>query len=55
MNMNGFYDQIDAYFSCKDFSGAEQFMLQALMQAEEQQDDAALVTVCNELGGFYRI
>lgn len=54
MNMNGFYEQIDTYFAEKDFAGAEQFMLQTLEQAETEQDDAAVITACNELGGFYR-
>lgn len=54
MNMNGFYEQIDQYFAVKDFQAAENFMQQALAQAQAEQDHGAIVTVCNELGGFYR-
>ncbi len=54
MNMNGFYEKIDAYFAVKDFKGAEGFMKETLAQAEHENDPAATVTVCNELGGFYR-
>lgn len=54
MNMNGFYEQIDNYFAVKDFAGAEHLMKSTLAQAEAEQDHAATVTVCNELGGFYR-
>lgn len=54
MNMNGFYTQIDQFFAVKAFKEAEDFMAQALAQAEAEQDHGAIVTVCNELGGFYR-
>lgn len=54
MNLNGFYQQIDGYFAVKDFAGAEGFMKKALQQAEAENDHGAIVTVCNELGGFYR-
>lgn len=54
MNMNGFYEQIDQYFAAKDFQAAEDFMQQSLIQAQTEQNHGAIVTVCNELGGFYR-
>lgn len=54
MNMNGFYDKIDGFFAVKDFAGAENYMKEALAQAEFEDDPSATVTVCNELGGFYR-
>ena len=54
MNMNGFYDKIDGFFAVKDFAGAENCMKEALAQAEFEDDPSATVTVCNELGGFYR-
>lgn len=54
MNMNGFYDKIDGFFAVKDFAAAENFMKETLTQAEFEDDPAATVTVCNELGGFYR-
>ena len=54
MNMNGFYDKIDSLFAGKDFQGAESFMKEALAQAEFEDDPSATVTICNELGGFYR-
>lgn len=54
MNMNGFYDKIDGFFAAKDFNGAESYMKETLAQAEFEDDPSATVTVCNELGGFYR-
>lgn len=54
MNLNGFYEKIDGFFAIKDFKSAEDFMLQTLAQAKAVKDDGAIVTVCNELGGFYR-
>ena len=54
MNMQNFYTQIDSFFASKDFQGAEQFMKATLAQAEDEQDPGAMITVCNELGGFYR-
>ncbi|MBR5316081.1 MAG: tetratricopeptide repeat protein [Firmicutes bacterium] len=54
MNMNGFYEKIDRFFEIKDFTGAEEFMKDTLAQAEAEGDKASIVTVCNELGGFYR-
>ena len=54
MNMNGFYDKIDRFFAVKDFQAAESYMRDCLAQAEFEDDPSATVTVCNELGGFYR-
>jgi len=54
MNLNGFYDKIDGFFAIKDFSAAEDYMQQALAQAKAEQDHGAIVTVCNEMGGFFR-
>ena len=54
MNMNGFYDKIDNFFASKDFQAAENYMKNCLAQAEFEDDSYATVTVCNELGGFYR-
>ena len=54
MNMNGFYDKIDGFFAVKDFAAAENYMKETLAQADYEDDLAATVTICNELGGFYR-
>ncbi len=54
MNLNGFYDKIDGFFAIKDFNAAEDYMQQALSQAKAEQDHSAIVTVCNEMGGFFR-
>ena len=54
MNMNGFYNKIDAFFEVKDFEGAEHYMKETLSQAEFEDDPSSIVTICNELGGFYR-
>lgn len=54
MDMNGFYYQIDHFFEEKKIKEAEGFMLDTLKQAEEEKDLGAIITVCNELGGYYR-
>ncbi len=54
MNTSCFYQKIDSYFENKDFAGAENFMKDILSKAEAEQDHGAIITVCNELGGFYR-
>ncbi|MBR5230609.1 MAG: tetratricopeptide repeat protein [Firmicutes bacterium] len=54
MDMNNFYYKIDKFFEDKKIAEAEQFMKDTLAQAEEECDAGAIITVCNELGGYYR-
>ena len=54
MDMNNFYYKVDRLFEDKKAAEAEQFMKETLAQAEAECDAGAVITVCNELGGFYR-
>lgn len=54
MEMNNFYYKIDRLFDEKKPEEAERFMKDTLAQAEKECDAGAIITVCNELGGYYR-
>ena len=54
MEMNNFYYQVDRLFEEKKLNEAEEFMKETLAQAETESDAGAVITVCNELGGYYR-
>lgn len=54
MEMNNFYYQVDRLFEEKKLNEAEEFMKETLAQAEAESDAGAVITVCNELGGYYR-
>jgi len=54
MDMNNFYYKVDKFFEEKKAAEAEQFMKDTLAQAEAECDAGAVITVCNELGGYYR-
>ena len=54
MEMNNFYYQVDRLFEEKKVKEAEEFMKETLAQAEAESDAGAVITVCNELGGYYR-
>ena len=54
MEMNNFYYQLDRLFEEKKLKEAEEFMKETLAQAEAESDAGAVITVCNELGGYYR-
>ena len=54
MEMNNFYYQVDRLFEEKKLKEAEEFMKETLAQAEAESDAGAVITVCNELGGYYR-
>lgn len=54
MDMNNFYYKVDKFFEDKKPAEAEQFMKDTLTQAEAECDAGAVITVCNELGGYYR-
>ena len=54
MEMNNFYYQVDRLFEEKKLMEAEDFMKETLAQAEAESDAGAVITVCNELGGYYR-
>ncbi|MCI8609400.1 MAG: tetratricopeptide repeat protein [Firmicutes bacterium] len=52
--MNGFYYQIDQLFAEKRIAEAETYMKDMLAEAEKSQDLGAIITIANELGGYYR-
>ena len=54
MDTGIFFEKLDALFSHKDTKQAETYMKGCLAQAEAENDLPAIVTICNELGGFYR-
>ncbi|MBQ4651073.1 MAG: tetratricopeptide repeat protein [Firmicutes bacterium] len=54
MDINNFYYRVDRLFEEKKAAEAEQFMKDTLAQAEAECDAGAIITVCNELGGYYR-
>ena len=54
MEMNNFYYKVDKFFEEKKPAEAEQYMKDTLAQAEAECDAGAIITVCNELGGYYR-
>ena len=54
MEMNNFYYQVDRLFEEKKLNEGEEFMKETLAQAEAESDAGAVITVCNELGGYYR-
>mgnify|MGYP000649489981 CR=1 FL=1 len=49
-----FYNTLDQLFAEKKTQEAESYMKNTLQQAEAQSDLQLVVTVCNELGGYYR-
>ena len=54
MDINNFYYRVDRLFKEKKTAEAEQFMKDTLTQAEAECDAGTVITVCNELGGYYR-
>lgn len=54
MDMNRFFYDLDQLLSDKKFDEAEEYMKQGLAQAEEECDAGATISICNELGGYYR-
>lgn len=54
MNTTNFYAALDSLFAEKRTADAEDYMKKCLKQAEDENDLDGIVTVCNELGGYYR-
>lgn len=54
MDIQMFFNTLDRLFSEKRPQEAEAFMRERLSQAEKESDAGAVVTICNELGGYYR-
>lgn len=54
MDAAKFFNTLDSLFAEKKTGEAEAYMQGCLKEAEESRDLPGIVTVCNELGGFYR-
>ena len=54
MDMNSFFYDLDQLLAEKKFDEAEEYMKQGLAKAEEECDAGAVISICNELGGYYR-
>lgn len=54
MDMNAFFEQLDAYFAKSQIEQVEPFLCSSLEQAKEEPDYGAYISICNEMIGFYR-
>ena len=54
MDMHQFFYDLDQLLSDKKFDEAEEYMKKSLAQAENECDAGATISICNELGGYYR-
>lgn len=54
MDMNKFFYDLDHLLADKKFAEAEEYMKDGLKKAEEECDAGATISICNELGGYYR-
>lgn len=54
MDMNGFFYELDQLLADNQLEKAEAYMKETLEKAEKDGDNGAIITICNELGGFYR-
>lgn len=54
LEIDGFYEKLDAVLRQKDAVRSEAFLLNSLKEAEGYGDIPGITAVCNELGGFYR-
>ena len=54
MDMNKFFYDLDQLLADKKFAEAEEYMKDGLKKAEEECDAGATISICNELGGYYR-
>ena len=46
--------ELDIFFEKKYYSGVENFLLSKIKEAEEENDSSSILTLLNELMGFYR-
>ena len=54
MDTTKFFTELDRCYAEKRIAEAEIYMKSCLAQAEAGNDPTGIVTVCNELGGYYR-
>lgn len=55
MRLESFFQQLDLLFQTQGVGAAEEFTANALKQAQQESDWAAVVAIANELGGIYRV
>lgn len=55
MNTRALLEEWDTLFRERRFGEGERMMLQALADAEAEQNYGMALSICNELGGFYRV
>lgn len=55
MNINDVLKKLDNLFKEKRFNEVENFLLENLEQAEQENDISSIITIINELIGFYRV
>lgn len=54
MNVDKFFETLDAYFANQELDKVDPFLVSSLEQAKEEEDYGAYITICNEMIGFYR-
>lgn len=54
MNIDAFFEELDAYFEKNQVEKIDGFLTASLAQAKEEEDYAAYISICNEMIGFYR-
>ena len=54
MNVDQFYETLDSYFARQEIDKVDPFLVSSLQQAQEEEDYAAYISICNEMIGFYR-
>lgn len=54
MNVDKFFETLDAYFAKQEIGQVDPFLVSSLEQAKEEEDYGAYITICNEMIGFYR-
>lgn len=54
MNMDAFFEELDSYFDKNQVEKIDDFLTASLVQAKEEEDYAAYISICNEMIGFYR-
>ena len=55
MNIEKFYQDLDALFAEKRVDKIETFLVDSLKEAEAADEQAMIIASCNELGGLYRM
>lgn len=54
MNIDAFFATLDSYFEKNEVDKIDSYLVSSLVQAKEEEDYAAYISICNEMIGFYR-